>query len=278
MHIRLGHSPDPDDAFMFYGLAAGKVDDGGYEVEHVIEDIQTLNERATRGELEVTAMSLHAWSYVADKYIMTPWGGSFGDNYGPMIVTGKPRELAEVPEMTLAVPGELTTAFLLLRLVAPDVKYKVIPFDRIIPAVQAGEVDGGVIIHEGQLTYAASGLHCVLDLGKWWNEQANGLPLPLGVNAIRRDLGVETCRKLSDVLAAGVQYSLDHRREAVAYAMKYARDMGEDLADKFIGMYVNDLTLDAGESGRAGIAELLRRGGDAGIIPQIPEIEFVERM
>jgi len=275
MQIRLGHSPDPDDAFMFCGLATGEVDPGPYRIEHVTEDIQTLNERATRGELEMTALSLHAYAHVSDRYRLTRCGGSFGRNYGPIIVARRKLDPAHLAGRTIAIPGKLTTAYLLLRLFAPArVNCRVVPFDRIIPAVAAGEADAGVIIHEGQLTYAAAGLQCVGDLGVWW-EATTHLPLPLGVNAIRRDLPPPVASDLAGIFLASIRYGLDHRAEAVAYAMQFARDMESDLADKFIGMYVNDLTLDMGDTGQRGIEELLNRAAAAGVIPSRPEVEFV---
>jgi 1,4-dihydroxy-6-naphthoate synthase len=274
MHIRLGHSPDPDDAFMFYGLASGKVDSGRYQIEHILEDIQTLNRRALNGELEITALSVHAYAYVRDKYVLTRCGGSFGRDYGPMIVARDLFDIIQIPHKTLAVPGEMTTAFLLLRLICKEPHYEVVRFDEIIPAVQAGAVDAGLIIHEGQLTYRQAGLECVMDLGKWWQLQTH-LPLPLGVNAVRRDLGDTVCRELTDILLASIQYGLDHRAEAVEYALQFARDMEHDLADKFVGMYVNDLTVDAGPAGHKAIDELLRRGAQAGIIPNSLPVEWV---
>lgn len=274
MRIRLGHSPDPDDAFMFYGLATGRLDAGRYQVEHVLQDIQTLNERATRGELEITAISVHAYAYVRDRYVLTRCGGSFGRDYGPMLVAREPFDIAEIAARRIAVPGTMTSAFLALRLVSPELNYRVVPFDRILEAVAAGEADAGLIIHEGQLTYADAGLTCVLDLGRWWQQQT-GLPLPLGANAIRRDLPPDVRRELADLLLASIRYSLEHRDAAVQHSLRYARDMGADLADRFVGMYVNDLTLDAGPDGTRGIEELLRRGHAAGLIPDALPVDFV---
>lgn len=274
MRIRLGHSPDPDDAFMFYGLANGKIDTGDYQIEHVLQDIQTLNERATRGELEITAMSLHAYAYVCNRYILTSCGGSFGRNYGPMIVAKRAFDPSELASKILAVPGEMTTAFLALRLICPKPNYRVMPFDQIISAVQSGQVDAGLIIHEGQLTYARAGLQCVLELGQWWQQLTN-LPMPLGVNGIRRDLGMGVCKELSEILLSSIRYSLDNRQQAVRHALQYARDMEESLADRFVGMYVNDLTLNLGPTGQQGVQEMLRRGYQAGVIPNALPVEFV---
>lgn len=274
MRIRLGHSPDPDDAFMFYGLASGNVDPGRYEFEHVLQDIQTLNERAMRGDLEVTALSLHAYAYVKDRYVLTRCGGSFGLDYGPMLVGPEVFDIIQLPYKTVAVPGEMTTAFLLLRLIVKDPQYIVIPFDQIIPAVLEGRADAGLIIHEGQLTYAEAGLECIFDLGKWWYRSTQ-LPLPLGVNAIRRDLGPDVCRELSAILEASIRYGLAHRHEAVEHAMQYGRDLTVDQADKFVGMYVNELTVDAGPRGLESVVALLRAGASAKVIPDALPVEFV---
>lgn len=274
--IRLGHSPDPDDAFMFYGLATGKVDSGQWEFEHVLQDIQTLNERATRGELEVTAISIHAYPYVADRYALTNCGSSMGDGYGPMVVTREPMSTRDLAGKRIAVPGTMTTAFLALNLLLGkgNFQHEVVMFDQIIGRVAAGEFDAGLIIHEGQLTYHNQKLHCVVDLGAWWQDET-GYPLPLGGNAVRRDLGPEAMRELSDIVRRSVQFSLDHRAEAVEHAMQYARDMGKDLADRFVGMYVNKWTIDYGETGRAAVQELLDRGHQAGLVPKVGPIDFV---
>jgi len=259
---------------MFYGLAAGEVDTGPYEIEHVIRDIQTLNEKALLGELEVTALSFHAYLHVADKYALTRCGGSFGVDCGPIIVARRIFDVLELPHKEVAVPGELTTAFLLLRLIVLEPHYVVLPFDEILEAVADDEVDAGVIIHEGQLTYLQAGLYCVLDLGKWWR-QRTGLPLPLGVNAVRRDVGERVSRELTDIFRASIQYGLDHRGEAVAYAMTFARDMAEPLVDKFVGMYVNDLTVDCGPAGERGLAEMLRWAIEAKVVDEPVTLDFV---
>jgi 1,4-dihydroxy-6-naphthoate synthase len=274
--ITVGHSPDPDDAFMFYALAHGKIDTGDLAFRHELQDIETLNRRAMRGELEVTAVSIHAYAYVLDKYALLPSGCSMGDKYGPMVVAKKPLQLKDLKKARIAVPGTLTTAFLALRLVLPEgFTHDVVPFDRIIDAVAKGEYDAGLIIHEGQLTYQKQGLHLVLDLGVWWQEKT-GLPLPLGGNAVRRDLGPETIRQISRLLKVSIRYSLDNRAEALTYALKYARDMDRELADKFVAMYVNEWTLDYGPRGRAAVAKLLEEGHRAGIIPAPVEVDFVE--
>jgi len=274
--LLLGHSPDPDDAFMFYGLAQGLVDSGRWTFEHVLQDIQTLNERALRGELHVTAISIHAYPYVADKYVLTNCGASIGDGYGPVVVAPEPMAVASLRGKRIAVPGEMTTAFLVLNLLLGRgaFEHQVVMFDRILDHVAAGKADAGLIIHEGQLTYRRRNLHCLVDLGAWWRQET-GLPLPLGGNAIRRDLGEDNIRDVVAVLKRSIQYSLDHRREAVEYARQWARDMSADLADKFVGMYVNKWTLDYGDPGRAALRELLRRGHEAGLVPDPGEIDFV---
>jgi 1,4-dihydroxy-6-naphthoate synthase len=279
--IRVGHSPDPDDAFMFHALANDKIDTGGLKFVHELQDIETLNRRALNGELEVTAVSIHAYSFLLDKYALLPTGCSMGDKYGPMVVSRRPITVADLPALKVAVPGTLTTAFLTLKLLyesigaADKLVYDVIPFDEIIPAVAGGKYDAGLIIHEGQLTFQNQGLHLVRDLGVWWQERT-GLPLPLGGNVVRKDLGAETMRTVSRLVKESIQYALDHRREALNYALKYARDMDVDLADKFVGMYVNDWTLDYGDRGRAAIRKLLGEGHRAGVIPNPVELEFVE--
>jgi len=274
--LRLGHSPDPDDAFMFYGLAKGRVDPGRWAFEHVLQDIQTLNERALRGELEITAISIHAYPYVADKYALTNCGSSMGDGYGPMVVTREPRDVAWLKGKKIAVPGEMTTAFLTLNLLLGrnTFEHDVVLFDQILDHVAAGKADAGLIIHEGQLTYQNQKLHCVVDLGAWWQEQTGG-PLPLGGNTIRRDLGEANMREIADILKNSIQYSLDHRAEAVEYALQFARDMNQDLANRFVGMYVNHWTLDYGDAGRAAVRALLRRGHAAGLVPDAGDIDFV---
>ena len=270
--IRIGHSPDSDDAFMFYALAKGLVPTDPFEIVHVIEDIETLNRRALAAELEVTAVSVHAYAYIATNYILMPCGASIGDRYGPIVVSKKPMETLEGKRV--AIPGEMTTAYLTMRLFQPDFEPETRPFDQILAAVQQEEVEAGLIIHEGQLTYTREGLHKVVDLGEWWHEET-GLPLPLGANVIRRDLGTEKIQAITALLKKSIQYSLEHRARGLEYAMTYARDMETDLADKFVGMYVNHYTLDYGEKGRAAVHELLNRGYEAGIIPHRVDINFV---
>ncbi len=275
MKLKLGHSPDPDDAFMFYGLATGKMDGGGYEFEHILQDIQTLNTRAMKGELEITAISLHAYPYVKDKYALMGCGCSMGDNYGPMIVSKKPFTPDELKTKRIAIPGTLTTAFLAMQLLLGKGVHTVIkPFDEILQYVEAGYADAGLIIHEGQLTYQNNGLVCSIDLGKWWREKA-GLPLPLGGNVIRRDLGEPVMREVTGILKRSIEFSLAHRTEAVRHALQYARDMNEKLADEFVGMYVNHWTLDYGPQGRAAVNALLDAGAKASLIPACTPVEFM---
>ena len=274
--ITVGHSPDPDDAFMFYALAHDKIDTGGLRFRHELQDIETLNRRALKGELEVTAVSLHAYAYLLDKYALLPSGCSMGDRYGPMVVSRKPLKIDALKKVRIAVPGTMTTAFLALRLLLPgEIKHKVVPFDEIIPAVAAGKFDAGLIIHEGQLTFQNQGLHLIVDLGVWWQEKT-GLPLPLGGNAVRRDLGRDAMRRISRLLKESIRYALDHRQDALSYALKYARDMDRGLADQFVGMYVNDWTLDYGPRGRAAVARLLEEGHKAGVIPHRVEVDFLQ--
>jgi 1,4-dihydroxy-6-naphthoate synthase len=280
--LRLGHSPDPDDAFMFYALAQNPplIDTRGYRFEHVLQDIQTLNQRAMKGELEITAISIHAYPYVADKYALTSCGSSMGDKYGPMVITREPGvTLAQLRGKTIAIPGRLTTAFLALQLAmgkeGDAFNAVVVEFDQIPKYVQTGQADAGLIIHEGQLTFQTLGLHLVLDLGVWWHEQT-ALPLPLGGNCIRKDLGAQSMQDVTDVLKQSIQYSLDHRAPAVEYALKFGRDLDAALADRFVGMYVNQWTLDYGPRGREAITTLLQRGAAAGLVPPVPgEIEYV---
>lgn len=275
--IRVGHSPDPDDAFMFHALANDKIATGNLKFVHELQDIETLNRRALKGELEVTAVSIHAYSFLLDKYALLPSGCSMGDKYGPMVVARTPLKVGDLPKVKIAVPGTLTTAFLTLKLLMNGAAFEfdVIPFDEIIPAVAAGKYEAGLIIHEGQLTFQNQGLHLVVDLGIWWQEKTD-LPLPLGGNVVRKDLGTPTMKEISRLIKESIRYGLDHRREALDYALKYARDMDVNLADKFVGMYVNDWTLDYGDRGRAAIRKLLGEGHRAGIIPCPAEIEFVE--
>jgi len=285
MLLRLGHSPDPDDAFMFYALAKDKIPTGPYRFEHVLQDIQTLNQRARRGELEITAISIHAYPYVADRYALTSCGSSMGDRYGPMVVCRQ--EDAEIygadpgrqlRNRRIAIPGELTTAFLALQLCLGKAgvvfDYEVVMFDQIPAVVRSGQADVGLLIHEGQLTYEQMGLHKLLDLGQWWYDKTE-LPLPLGGNCIRKDLGPQACQEITDILKQSIQYSLGHRDEAVEYALQFGRDLDRSLADRFVGMYVNQWTLDYGPRGRAAISRLLEEGARAGLIPPTEEIQYI---
>ena len=272
--ITIAHSPDADDAFMFYALAQGKVSDPELECVHVLEDIQSLNERAFRGEYEVTAVSFHAYAYLADRYALLPHGASMGDGYGPMVVARDPLSREDLQGKSIAVPGTLTTAFLLLKFWNPSLGHRVIPFDQILDAVVARRVHAGLIIHEGQVTYGSLGLHKVVDFGEWWKEET-GLPLPLGGNVIRKDLGPALMRRVSHLLRESIAYALAHREEALNYAMQFGRDMDRRLADRFVAMYVNDLTLDYGERGRAAVKRLLAMGHERGLIPHRVEPEFV---
>jgi 1,4-dihydroxy-6-naphthoate synthase len=274
--ITVGHSPDPDDAFMFYALAHNKLATGDLEFRHELQDIETLNRRALKGELEVSAVSIHAYAYLPDKYALLPSGCSMGDRYGPMVIARQPLTVGDLRSVTIAVPGTLTTAFLALRLLLPgEIKYEVTPFDTIIPSVASGKFDAGLIIHEGQLTFQNEGLQLVVDLGVWWQEKT-GLPLPLGGNAVRRDLGPDTMKSISRQLKESIRYALEHREDALSYALQYARDMDRRLADRFVGMYVNDWTLDYGPRGRAAVARLLDEGHRAGVIPHQVRVDFVE--
>ncbi len=305
--LTLGHSPDPDDAFMFYALAKDLIPTHGFRFEHVLQDIQTLNERATRGELDITAISLHAYAYVSDRYALLPGGASMGDGYGPLLVARQKFPRSEIARKKIAVPGTMTSAFLALQLWLGDESLKfnsdksragvqnpkpddstqnsklkpqnfdfvVVPFDRIFQAVRSGQAEVGLIIHEGQLTYQNEGLVVCEDLGRWWGAENGGLPLPLGGNVIHKKFPPEARRQISDILTASIRFSLDHRAEAVQHALRYARDMGRDLADKFVGMYVNHWTLDYGERGRESIRRFLDRAFERGLIPRRPELEFV---
>lgn len=273
--IRVGHSPDPDDAFMFYGLASGAVDTRGFEFEHVLNDIQTLNDWAKEGRLETTAISVHAYAYVAARYDILAHGASMGEGYGPVVVARDNRQLAELRGASIAVPGLLTSAYLELRLRLSDFEPVVVPFDQIMDAVLDGRADAGLLIHEGQLTHTAKGLYLVDDLGLWWRDET-GLPLPLGVNAIRRDLGDDATEAISKSLKESIEFSLAHRDEALAYAKQFGRGLDDALNDEFVGMYVNDRTLDMGDDGRAAIRLLFKRGAAAGLIPEVPSIRFVD--
>ncbi len=274
--ITVGHSPDPDDAFMFHALANGKLDTEELVFRHQLEDIETLNRRALRGELEVTAISIHAYAHLLDKYALLPSGCSMGDRYGPMVVARQPMSIDELKKRRIAVPGTMTTAFLTLRLLlAENFAYDVVPFDQILDLIQQGRYEAGLIIHEGQLTFQKQGLHLVVDLGVWWQERT-GLPLPLGGNAVRRDLGKRLMRQISRLVKDSIRYALDHRDEALAYALRYARNMDKALADRFVGMYVNEWTLDYGPRGREAVRKLLDEGHRAGIIPAPVAVEFVQ--
>ncbi len=277
--LTLGHSPDPDDAFMFYALARGLIPTGGFGFQHILQDIQTLNERATRGELEISAISIHAYAYVSDQYALLPSGASMGDGYGPVLVAKERLPREEIRRKRIAVPGTMTSAFLALQLwlgrPAHELDYVVVPFDRIFAAVRSGEAEVGLIIHEGQLTYEKEGLRVCEDLGVWWGHENHGLPLPLGGNVIHKRLSQDTRRTVSEILASSIRYSLEHRAEAVQHALQYARDMGRDLADKFVGMYVNHWTLDYGARGRESIGRFLGQASQRGLIPHQPELEFV---
>lgn len=271
--IRVGHSPDPDDAFMFYGLASGRVATPGYEVVQVLDDIESLNRRALEGAIEVTAVSIHAYAYLADRYALLSCGASLGDGYGPIVVARRPASPEDLKRMIIAVPGRLTSATLALRLALGEVRVEVVPFDRIPEAVARGDQEAGLLIHEGQLTYGASGLTKVIDLGVWWLEKT-GLPLPLGGNAIRRDLGPRVIAEVARFLRASIEFGLAHRPEALAYALDFGRGIGEPLADRFVDMYVNGSTLDYGPRGRRAVNTFLEAGHRAGIIPHSVSVEF----
>ena len=275
--ITIAHSPDSDDAFMFYGLATNKVQVPGLRFSHTLCDIQSLNQKAMQGDegvYDVTAISFHAYPYIQDRYRLMTCGGSVGEGYGPMIVAPRAITTTEIKQKLIAIPGKLTTAYLALQLFAPGIETEVVPFDEIIPSVMQGKYEAGLIIHEGQLTYDRSGLHRIVDLGKWWL-QMTGLPLPLGGNAIRRSLGRELISSVSSALHDSIQYALDHREQALAYSMQFARDLDPQMADKFVGMYVNERTLDYGPDGKEAIRRLLDMGHRAGIIPVEPLVEFV---
>lgn len=282
----LGHSPDPDDAFMFYAIAANKIDLRGYRFKHQLEDIQTLNERAMRGELHISAVSIHAYAYVSDKYLLLPCGASMGDGYGPLVIekhrtpnaerrTSSEEERERLRNCLIAVPGTMTSAFLALKLYLGEFNYVVVPFDQIFEAVRSGRADAGLIIHEGQLTYAHSGFAKLVDLGEWWKNRT-GLPLPLGGNVLRRDIPLEIQSELSAILRQSIEFGLAHRAEAVQHSMPYARDMGSDLASKFIGMYVNEFTRDYGEVGREAIRRFLREARERGYVDREVSIDFVK--
>ena len=274
--VRIGHSPDPDDAFMYYAIAKGKVDTGGYAVVQVLEDIESLNRRALAGELEVTAISIHAYAHLADRYALMACGASMGDGYGPIVVARKPFTPAELARKSVAIPGTLTSAYLALRLyLGKAFPFVVVPFDEILDAVAGGRADAGLIIHEGQLTYEGLGLVNIVDLGAWWGARTGGLPLPLGGNAVRRDLGSDAMRALTKIYRDSIAFGLEHRAEALAYAKGFGRGLDDALNDRFVGMYVNDLTLDYGERGRRSIQRFLDEGAAAGIVPPTGPVTFV---
>ena len=272
--IRVAHSPDSDDAFMFYALSQNKLDTGNLRFVHELSDIESLNRRALKGELEVSAVSIHAYAYLADRYALLSSGSSMGDRYGPRLVAKEAFAREDLKGKIVAVPGEWTTAFLALKLYEPEVEHVVVPFDEIMAFVAHGEAEVGLLIHEGQLTHESEGLHLIEDLGEWWHAETN-LPLPLGGNVVRRDLGEETMREVARLIKASIRYALDHREEALAYALDYARDLPPELADRFVSMYVNKWTLDYGETGREAVRTLLSRGYEAGVIPHKVEVEFV---
>jgi 1,4-dihydroxy-6-naphthoate synthase len=272
--ITIAHSPDSDDAFMFYGLATNKVRVPGLRFTHTLCDIETLNNRAREGAYDVTAISFHAYPYIQKLYVLMSCGGSVGEGYGPMVVSPRPFTQSEIKEKRIAVPGTLTTAYLALRLLAPGVQTEVVPFDQIIPQVLEGKYEAGLIIHEGQLTYDKAGLHRIVDLGRWW-QKMTGLPLPLGGNAIRRALGSQLMSTVTQALHDSIQYALDHREEALAYAMQFARDLDTSTADRFVGMYVNERTLDYGRDGREAVTRLLDMGHKAGVIGPEVRVEWV---
>jgi 5,8-dihydroxy-2-naphthoate synthase len=271
--ITLGHSPDPDDAFMFYALADSRIDTGDLSFRHVIEDIETLNRRAMKAELDVTAVSLHAYAYVLDQYALLSSGASMGEGYGPIVIARRPMEAEELKRVKIAVPGLMTTAYLLLRLCVGEVDSVVVPFDKIMDAVEAGTADAGLLIHEGQLTYSGRGFAKVIDFGEWWQDET-GLPLPLGGNAIRKSLGPDLIARVSGLLRESIEYGLAHRAPAVRHSMAYGRGMAEDLTDKFVGMYVNQYTIDYGERGREAVRLMLARAHEAGILPRPVLLEF----
>lgn len=275
--IRLGHSPDPDDAFMFYALAKDKIPTGGFTFEHLLHDIETLNRWAMEGRLEVTAISVHAYASVADTYRLLPHGASMGEKYGPVVVARQQIDPATLPGLRVAIPGTLTSAFLELQLAVGRIENPlIVPFDRILDVVESGEADAGLVIHEGQLTYESQGLVNVLDLGTWWDDLTGGLPLPLGANVVRRDLGEDVMVELSQILRESIRFGLEHRADALAYAAEYGRGLDADLNDRFVGMYVNERTLDYGDDGREAMRELLRRGVEAGFVDHTVPVDFVE--
>ena len=272
--ICIAHSPDSDDAFMFFALAKGKIDTGEFEFVHDLDDIESLNQAALEGKYEVTAVSIHAYAYLHERYALLTCGASMGEGYGPILVSSVPFTADQLAEHSIGVPGERTSALLVLQLFQPDFEYRVIPFDQIIPSVQRQEVDAGLVIHEGQLTYLGDGLHKVLDVGEWWLK-TTGLPLPLGGNVIRRDLGADTIHQVSRLIKESIQYGLSHREEALDYALQFGRGLDSGQADEFVGMYVNERTLDYGEDGKKAVQLLLDRGHEAGLIPHRVEVDFI---
>ncbi len=276
IQVRIAHSPDSDDAFMFYALTQGILDTEGLAISHVLDDIETLNQAAFKSTYEITALSFHGYAYLADRYQLMPSGASFGDGYGPVLVSAKPAERADLAGAVIAIPGELTTAHLALKLWFPEVETRLVPFDKILDVVESGEATAGVVIHEGQLTFGDRGLHKVVDLGAWWQEETGG-PLPLGCNGIKRDLDDELKARLCRLLTESINYALDNREEALAFAIRYARDLEQDevRSDRFVSMYVNEWTRDYGEAGRKAVQHLLDRGHEAGILPQRIEAEFL---
>ncbi len=274
---KVGHSPDPDDAFMYYGIAAEKVDLAGYRLEQVLEDIESLNKRAVKGDLEVSAVSIHAYAHLADSYALMPCGASMGSGYGPIVVAREPMDEAALLDKTIAIPGTMTSAFLAMQLyIGGSFDFKVVPFDRILETVRDGKADAGLVIHEGQLTYAAEGLSKVVDLGLWWADRTDGLPLPLGGNVVRKDLGEEAVRTLTRIIRDSIVFGLENREEALEYALDYGRGLDKGMADRFVGMYVNELTRDYGDLGRRAIERLLHEGAEAGLVPKLHNLEFVE--
>jgi 1,4-dihydroxy-6-naphthoate synthase len=272
--LRLAHSPDSDDAFMFYALATGKVRLPGVKFTHILSDIESLNRAAKLETYDITAVSFYGYAFVADKYVLMDCGASFGEGYGPVVIASHPIKKTDLAGRKIAIPGELTTSYLALKLFEPNVETVTMPFDKILGAVQAKEVEAGLLIHEGQLLFSQVGLHKVVDLGQWWQE-STGLPLPLGANAIRRTLGPDLGRRVARIIRESISYAMEHRESALEYALQFARDMDPDLADKFIGMYVNRWTLDYGEEGRRAVRELLSRGAAAGLVPSSFRVEFL---
>lgn len=273
--ITLAHSPDSDDAFMHYALATNKIETGDYRFQHVLKDIQSLNEAAREGVYDITAISFHAYAYVSDKYALLPHGASIGDGYGPIVVTNEQHKDKPVRDLKVAIPGTMTSAYLALKLYEPEFEYEVVAFDEIINFVKAGKADAGLLIHEGQLFYQDYDLYKILDLGEWWKRET-GLPLPMGGNVIKRELGVDAMREISSYLHQSIAYSMEHREDALAYAMQFARDMKPELADTFVGMWVNDLTLDYTERGREAVRRLMREGVARGVITNEVQVDFVE--